>query len=55
MAQRPQPLGGRVPRPVDFRRILHGQDHRHSAQACVGRFDMALQDVLGVDAVIIKQ
>jgi hypothetical protein len=55
MAQRPQPLGGRVPRPVDFCCILHGQDHRDSAQASVCRFDMTLQEVLGGDAVIIKE
>src|SRR5919109_694629 len=55
MAQRPQPLGGRVPRPVDFCGILHGQDYRDSAQAGVCRFDMTLQDVLGGDAVIIKE
>ena len=42
-------------RPVDFCGILHGQDHRDSAQAGVCRFDMTLQDVLGGDAVIIKE
>jgi hypothetical protein len=55
MAKRPQTLGGRVPGPVDFGRILHGQDHRGVVKPPVGRLDMTLQHVLRVDGVIIKE
>ncbi len=55
MAQRPQALRGRVPRPVAFRRIVDGQHHRDSAQAGVRRVDMTVQDVLGDDVVISKE
>src|SRR2546428_2917080 len=54
MAQRPQPLRGRVPGPVDLGRILHGQDHRGVVKPPVGRLDMTLQHVLRVNGVIIK-
>src|SRR6266478_2129185 len=55
MAQRPQPLGGRVPGPVDLGRILHSQDHRGVVKPPVGRLDMTLQHVLRVNGVIIKE
>ena len=55
LAQRAQPLGSRVPRPVACGGSLHGQDHRDSAHAGVRRFAMTVQEVLGGDAVMIKE
>ena len=55
MAQGPHTLGSRVPGPVDFGGLLHGQHQRHLIKAPVGRLDMTLQHVLRFDGVVIKE
>ena len=54
-SQRPQAAGRRMGGPVQLRRILHRQDQRHGSQPGSGRLDMAGQEVLGVDSVVVKK
>src|SRR6516164_637090 len=55
MPQGPQALGGGVRRSVAFGGILDRQDPGYLGQAAVSRLDMAEQDVLRLDGVVIKE
>ena len=54
-AQRPQARGGRLRPPIQLRRVLHGQHHRHGRRPLIGGRDMASPEILRRNRPISKK